>query len=328
MAETAATPTESTAATPEAPTMEQELQALFKSEEGTPTPEVKAEGEAVTEPVKEENQTPDINSQLDEIAKDGETPTPEAPKLSEEHQRILSAIPNLQSAQQLAQNSQYFEQLNSAIANRDFDTVETMFAADAFEDFREHIYKKYGESFVDRWVAEKEGTAPIHKGMTSLERRIQQLESEKAAQHNQTTTQQQKAAQAKVSQDYVNHIGGLFDKISFSANDRRWVFADINNRVAADPHVRAAINSGNIRAVNKIFSEAVKEYSEKDQAQQIKKETTLAAQDQKKPLASPGAVAVQSDKITDETIASAPKEQRSALLERKMNQELAELFRK
>lgn len=323
MAETAVTPV-TPEAPPAAPTMEQELKDLFQSEEG----KTATAPENEITPVKDEIQTPELNTQLEEIAKEGDVPAADAPKIPEAQQQILNAIPTLEAARQLAQNSQYFEQLNTAIGNRDFEAVETMFDTAALEDFKDHLYQKYGETFVDRWVAEKEGTAPIHKGMATLERQVQQLKAQLDARGTKETEAQQKAAQGKVSQDYVAHISGLFDKIQFSSADRRWVFADINNRVAGNPNVRAQINSGNVKAVNKIFSDAVREYSTRDQAQQTEKDTKLAAQDVKKPLGPAGAIAVQSDKITDEMVNAAPKSERSALLERKMNQELADLFRK
>ena len=262
------------------PTLEEQLTAL--SEASTPAA-------ATVPPAPEALNEPAIDEQLKAIP-DPEA-VPEAPKLTAEQEQILRIIPSAQAAQAISEQVNGYNQFTGAFERGDYQAVEQMFTnwnPDAYNGFLEHVYaqKVASGEWVDRWIADKEGNPTVHRGMTALQSRIAQLESQIQKQQQERQTVEQSTRQQQTATAYVKHLDGLFDQIKFSPADRRWVTADIHNRVSADANVRAAINNGNPAAVNSLFKSAVRDYVQRDKAAAAGQQAVLAAQEQKKPLVS------------------------------------------
>lgn len=211
---------------------------------------------------------------------------PKAPSLTEDQQQVLSIVPNVRALSQLNQQAQSYQQLDNVLANRDFAALEQMMAPEVLSDFKEYLYKKHvlSNEWVDRWVKDKEGNPAINTELTAQQRQIQALQARLDAQESQKHQQSQQATRQQIETAYRGHIKGLFDRIEFSEADRRWVAADIDQRVGRDPRMLAAINGGNMAAINAVFKTAVKEYVQRDQSTQVAKDAALAAQGQHKPL--------------------------------------------
>lgn len=322
-------------------TFDQQLEAL-RPKEVVPDAKAEAPTDVLITPALELGEKPaeakpaeeTLEQKLEKITAETEPKPAEEPKLSPEQQQILQAVPNVQTAQQLTQVAANYQNFTGAFERGDFEGVESMIEGwnkNASDGLKEHFYQKYVASgeWVDRWIADKEnpGSKAVTHEIKTLRQQLDELKSTHAQRTQQETTQREQQENAAVSQRYQAHLTGLFDQIEFSAADRRWVMADINAKVAGNTAVRTAIQNGNTAAVNAIFKSAVKEYVTRDQQQAEKRETTIAMQDKHKPLVA-GSAMVPTTGITDEQIQSAPKPQREALRERKMDDELAALARK
>lgn len=198
---------------------------------------------------------------------------------------------------------------------------------DAFEGFLEHIYTQKVNSgeWVDRFIAEQEGTGQTHQGMKTLERKIAQLQSqiEQRNQGNQQAQAQQ--AQQQAFTEYNKHIHSLFDQIKFAEADRRWIVADLNAKVASDPKIITAIKGGNVNAVNGLFKAAIREYATRDKQTAQKTAEKIDLQSQKKPPISGGAVS-QEGALPDD-IRQVPKGQEDNWMEQQFSK-LARLVKK
>ncbi len=301
-----------TAPTPEAaePTTEQQLETLFKETPDETAIEVTPEAAAPTPEAAPTPQPTDIEAKLNEIPDAPEVKEDAKPTLTADQQQILAAFPTPEVAKQVQTESGYFQTLNTALAQGDYETVEQMFAPDALEGFKEHFYKKYVASgeLVDRWISEKEGNPQVSRAVTAQEQRIARLEAQLAERHQNETKQSQQQQQAQLQKSYNDHLTGVFDKFNFSAADRRYVAADVTAKVSADPTLMASYRSGNMVALNKAIKESIRDYSTKDQAAQVKREETVATQMTKKPLIA-GQAAVQTGALPDD-INQVPKDQR------------------
>lgn len=211
---------------------------------------------------------------------------PKAPSLTDDQQQVLSIVPNVRALSQLNQQAQSYQQLDNVLANRDFAALEQMMAPEVLSDFKEYLYKKHvaSEEWIARWVKDKEGNPAINTELTQQQRQIQALQARLDAQESQKHQQSQQATRQQIETAYRGHIKGLFDRIEFSEADRRWVAADIDQRVGRDPRLLAEINNKNMAAINAVFKTAVKEYVQRDQSTQVAKDAALAAQGQHKPL--------------------------------------------
>lgn len=325
-------------------TLDQELDALFKpAAEPSPTPQsaepaAAAQASATeppaetppVEPPAEETPTPPpaaetLEAKLDKIE---ETPTAQqaAPALTPEQQQILASVPTPQLAQSLVETAQRYQALDNAIANREFDAVEQMFAPDALDALKEHFYQKYvlGGELIDRWIADKEGNPTVHRGIQSLQQEVQQLKTQLADQQRGRQTQAQQEAMARVTQNYVSHLDSLFEQIEFSKADRPWVMNAINAQVSANTPVRQAIANGNVAAVNAIFKQAVKDFISRDQAAVADKQAAInkqqARNEQHKPLTQ--SAAIEPTPPMPDDVRQVPKGQEDAW----MDHQLAKLF--
>lgn len=315
-------------------TLEQELESLRPAMPApAPSDQAQAPATAPTPPATPEAlapEAPKAEPTLEDKLKaldDGTPPTPETPKLSPAQEQILKIIPTPEVAQQMSEMVSGYQALSGALERHDFDTFERMVTGwnpAVWDSLLEHVYQKHlggnkESEWVGRWIAEMEGNAPMHQGMTALQRQVAQLQAKLDQREQQETSQSQQARTRAIQADYNRHLESLFDKIEFSKDDRRWVANDIKARVEADRGVLEAIYSGNIKAVNRIFKDAVTEFSKRSQTQSEAAKTMLAAQEQKKPLAATNPV-VQLGSLPDD-IKQVPKGQEDAW----MDEQLAKL---
>ncbi len=314
-------------------TLEQELEALAPAKETPPaaTPVVPAPNpEQATPGEPPVGETPPevkpIEEQLKEIP--DETP-PETPKLTDTQQQILSTFETPEKAQEAKTHAGYFDQLNDALVSGDYATVDQMFAPEAHEGYLNHIYEKYVKSgeWVDRWIDEREGKAPVRPEIKQLQQQIAALQAERQREKQGQTSQQQQQRNTETNKAFTTHLESLFDKINFSAADRRYVAADITNRIAQDKAAMDAYQNRSFAQLNKIFKTSVMEYVQRDKAATEKTEKTIAAQEAKKPLPQ-GSAITPTGPITDEQIKSAPKDKRAAMYDQQMDQQLAALSRR
>ncbi len=307
-------------------TLDQELEALKAPAEAAPSvpesaPETPSAVPPAGEPAAEVNP---LEEQLKAIP--DETPV-ETPKLPEAQQKILDTFTTPEQAQQAQTEAGYFQQLNAALVSGDYATVDQMFAPEAHEGYLNHIYEKHITEWVDRWIAEKEGTAPVHTGLKQMQNRIAQLEAERQKERQQGQTQQQQQRSAETNKAFTSYLDSLFDKINFSPADRKPVAALFTTAIAQDPNAMSAYQNRSFAQLNKIFKTTVTEYVQRDKAVTEKTEKTVAAQEQRKPLPQ-GSAITPTGPITDEQIKAAPKAQRAALYDRQMDEQLAALARK
>src|SRR4030095_9476045 len=214
-------------------TLDQELEAL-KTPPAADTPSLSPETTPPVEPPVGETPAPEakpLEEQLKEIP--DETP-PETPKLTDSQQQILSTFETPEAAKEAQTNASYYQELNTALVSGNYDLVDQMFAPEAHEGYLNHIYEKHITEWVDRWIAEKEGSAPIHTGLKAMQNRIAQLEAERQREKQGQSSQQQQQRQVETNKAFSSHLESLFDKINFSAADRRWVASDITARIAQD----------------------------------------------------------------------------------------------
>lgn len=286
------------------PSMEQELETLFAgapNAAAAPTPATATTTPEATPPTSPETSSPTLEQQLEAI----EEPKPEAtPSLTPEQKAVLDVVPNATVAQHMATLAQGYQNFTSAFARGDFDNVEAELEnhnPQAAQAFKEHLYQKYVMSgeWVDRWIADKEGNPTVHRGMQNLQAEIAQLKAQLGQRQQQESFSQQQQRQQAAAQAYTTHLNGLFDKINFNAADRRWVAADMNNRIGSNPQLMQAILSGNLSALNSTFKSAVKEYVNRDKQVTTATAQTLASQTHKPPVAT-GATVVTSDALPDD----------------------------
>ncbi len=311
------------------PTLEQQLEALSETPVApgvTPTPAATA-APAVVPSTATGAVSPSLGEEspltaLDKITEDT-IPEVKTPALTPEQEQIFRAIPTAAEAQRVAGLADSYTNFTGAFERGDFPAVEQMFQAwkpEVYSQFLDHIYNQKVASgeWVDRWIQEKEVPNPVRNLLTPLQREIAELKADRDNRKKGEMTAQQYNQQTKVAADYTRHIDGLFDQIKFSAADRRWVTADLNNRVMQDSRVRAALNSGNMPAVNGLFKQAVRDYVQRDQQVAAGQAATLAAQETKK---APLQTAPVTDQMLPDDIKQVPKGQEESW----MDQALAKL---
>jgi hypothetical protein len=255
---------------------------------------------------------------------------PQEAKLSPEQEQVLKLVPDPQTAQQLAQVADGYFTFTEAFNKGNFAAVEQMFETwnpAAFDGFLDYIYEKKVASneWVDRWVQQKEGKGnpQLDKGMQNLQRQIQSLQNQLANRNQTETTQATQAEQNRIVTAYVGHLDSLFDQINFSKSDRKWVEADIHNRLSQSPAVQAAVKAGQTGAVNGIFKAAVREYVNRDKAVTEEKEAKRDAQAAKKAPLTTSSVP-STEKALPDDIKQVPKGQEDGW----MDQQLAKLAAK
>lgn len=265
---------------------------------------------------------------LEEIKEDEQTqgePKPEA-KLSPVQEEILQAIPNEERAVQLLQIEKNYGHFTNTMLSGNFDATLKEIEAwqpSVHQGLLEHIYDKFVKNgtWVDRFIAEAEGRGHETQKITQVERELQQLKNQLAAERQQVQqTHQQTQAQQREAQNfkaYQDHIGKLFDQIKFSEADRKYVQADLNQRVAGDKKVLDAIRSGKPTAVTALFKEVVREYISHDKLVTGKRQEKEAAQDKKlAPLG--GGTAVVENTLPDD-IKQVPKGQEDNWMTQQLN---------
>lgn len=295
-------------------TLDQQLEAILSSDapasasgKGT-TPKPDTKPPVATSPPAADQTPAGEADPLEEALKAIEDEKPEekqVPAISDEQQQILRAIPDAATAANLYGVVQNYSNFTNAFESGEYAKVQGMFEAwnpAAFDGFLEHIYaeKVASGEWVDRFIAEQEGTGKQHQGMKTLERKIQNLESQ-LNQRTQGTQQAQKQTQEQQSfAAYNTHVNALFDQIKFSAADRRWVANDLNARIVSDPKVLAAIKNGNVAAVNSVFKTAVREYVNRDKQVSEENGVKIADQSRKKMPLGGGAGAQEAGELPDD----------------------------
>ena len=310
---------------------EKELTSLMTPETA---PEVQTAADATATPPEtptpvEATEPPAAEPTLDEkLAKIEEPPATkvEAPQLAPDQQKILQAIPDLQTAQQVVSHAESYRQLDSALSSGDFGKVEQMLAPPALQAFHEHIYQQNIEKWVERWLADKEGNPQVNQSVKNLERQIQDLRTQRDNEERQRLQYAHQQKVAEVGKQYDTHIKQLFDMIEFADADRRWVRAAIDKLVGEDRTALHAINNGQMSAINPLFKQAVKEYVQRDQTNAQTKAQKQELEAKHKPLIGGSAITPVNDEVTDEMIRSAPAAQRDALIEKQYEQQLSALF--
>ena len=269
-------------------TLEQELEKLKPA--AATTPEAPLGTAEVTPPVTPAPVVePPVEDLEAKLAKLTETPKPEAGTLNEDQKRIMELVPNRQAAESMVAQVNGYAAFTDAFARGDFDSVEQMFQQwnpQAYAKFLSHVYMKKVESgeWVDQWADDKEVTPAVKRLRDGFQARIAELETHIAKQTETRETQAQAEARNRAATNYMNHLTGLFDKIEFAEGDRRWVMADIHDKVSRSATTRSAINGGNMDAVNTIFAQAVREYVGRDKALKEGQAAVLKGQEVKKPL--------------------------------------------
>ncbi len=273
-------------------TLDQELDALRLPEKKleTPKPEEPKLGETPAPVVEEAKpaEEPVVATLEDKLGEIEEPKPNEAPKVSDDQQKILSAIPDVQTASQLLQAAQSYDQLNSVLSNRDFDKFETMLDPGAAEGLLEHIYKKYVDTgaWVDRFISEHDpnGNPVVQQSLRAMQSKLDQVQSKLAERDRGQSEAQQRAQAQQTFATYQKHVNGLFDKIEFAPADRRWVMDALSARAGADPQIMAQLRNGNPSAVTSLFKQVVREYVNRDKSESESRAALLAAQEKKKPL--------------------------------------------
>jgi hypothetical protein len=253
-----------------------------------------------------------------EEGKEGDEPKA---ALSDDQQAVLSVIPNIQTATNLYNVVENYNTFTTAMAEGKFEDVESMLVdwnPEVMDKWLEHIYKKHGEALVDRFINENDPNAPKeNKDIVALRKKVQSLE-EAVVNKKKVTVQETEADRTKAGiQKYNVHVNELFDKIEFNKNDRRWVVADLNNRIAADPKLYAAVKAGDIKGVLPVFKAACKEYLNRDKEVVEKKGEKIKAQEKKKlPI---GSGAGGEGDVIPEDIKSVKKGDEDAWLDKTLN---------
>ena len=260
---------------------------------------------------------------LEAITEDTVPAEPAKPTLSADQERIMQLIPNAAAAERVAGLADSYTNFTGAFERGDFPAVEQMFQQwkpEVYSQFLDHIYNQKVASgeWVDRWIQEKEVPNPVRSLLSPLQKQVADLTAQLKGRAQQEQSAQQYNAQTKVAADYVKHVDGLFDQIKFSAADRRWVTADLNNRIMNDAGVKARLNAGQMPAVNGLFKQAVRDYVQRDQQVTTAQAATLAAQATK---VAPLQTAPVTEQLLSDDIKQVPKGQS----ENWMDQQLAKL---
>lgn len=253
-----------------------------------------------------------------EEGKEGDEPKA---ALSDDQQAVLSVIPDIQTATNLYNVVENYNTFTTAMAEGKFEDVESMLSdwdPSVMEKWLEHIYKKHGESLVDRFINENDPNAPKeNKDIVALRKKIQSLEDAVVTKKKTTIAETEADTTKKGIQKYNMHVNELFDKIEFNKNDRKWVVADLNNRIAGDPKLYAAVKAGDIKGVLPVFKAACKEYLNRDKEIVEAKGTKIKVQEKKKLPMGSGAGG-EGDVIPDD-IKSVKKGDEDAWLDKTLN---------
>src|SRR5262245_3025995 len=160
---------------------------------------------------------------------------------------------------QLSDVARSYGAFTNAFATGDFQAVEEMFNdwnPEAFNAFLDHMYQQKMESgeWIDRWINDRQGGGRGDSRVQGLQRQIQHLQS----QIQDRRTQDIGAAQDQIVHGYVSQIDSLSKQVGLKEADRDKAHTEINAMVANNPQLRAAINSGNFKAVNRVFKDVVR----------------------------------------------------------------------
>ncbi len=269
-----------------------------------------------------------LEDALKEIEEDKPEEKPVVPEMTNDQKAILAAIPNAEVATQLYSTVQNYNNFTGAFESRDFEKVNGMFETwdkDAYDAFKDYIYDKHVASgeWVDRFIAEQEGRGGQHKTTKAMEKKIADLQAKVDNIGKPPPVNVQAEAEKKAFGEYTAHIESLFEKINFSAADRRWVVADLNNRVAADAKVLAALKAGNPNAANALFKQAVRDYANRDKEVSTDKNDKIKLQTNKKLIVGGGGNQQGTDELPDD-VKYVPKGKEDSW----MDQQLAKLARK
>lgn len=193
-----------------------------------------------------------------------------------------------------------YQNFTKAFEGGNFEGVEQMleqFAPEAHQAFMNHLYSKYIDKWTDRWVEEKEGKRDPRVNV--LHNEVEKLKEALSLRAQQEQFQQTQAQLAQIAREYKTHVEGLFDKVNFSKSDRKWVTAEINNQIAADPRLVQAIRGGKFGGVAKVFKDVLVEYVGRDKVASATIANLRAAQEAKKPPIQ-GASLVETEGIPDD----------------------------
>jgi hypothetical protein len=319
--------------TPEEGVSEDQQIAALLEQSKTDTPAETKPEEAPAEKAVE----PSLEEQLAAIEKEApavEAAKEEKPSLSSEQQEILAAIPSKQVMETVSSLAQGYNRFVGAFRQGNFEGVlqeMQAFAPAEFDSFMEHLYQTRvvaneadPNNWVNKWIAHKEGRGnnPEVNALKQQLAAIQQQLQQRSHQEQQTLTQQQTA---QIQQNYTNHIKGLFDQIKRPEGDRRWIQNEINLAVSRDPAAMQAVTRGDLKAINKHFAAAVREYDKRDMEVTTIKEGVLKEQEKHKmPLQGAGTQPIGA--LTDEMIAKLPREQRDSALDAKVEADIANLL--
>lgn len=327
-------------------TLDQQLEALLGS--GAPAPESgkgaspnpdKAQPPAASPAAASQTLGPDgkpvaVPDTADPLltALDGikdETPAADdksKPQLSEEHQQILRVIPSAEAAVNLHRVAENYTNFSTAFEQGRFDEVETMFKnwnSDAYDRFLENIYAKHVASgeWVDRFIDEHDGTGgKTHKTIRALEQKIASVQTQLREKDQTAEQQRASAAQQQAFTAYNTHVHSLLEQIKFNPNDRTWVVAALNARVANDPQILTEIRNGNVNAVNSLFKTTIREYVLRDKQVNDTEAAKIAAQGHKQAPIGGGAA---TETALPDDIRQVPKGQEDSW----MDQQLGKLAR-
>lgn len=315
------------------PTLEEQVSKLFETPEAPPVDGKDAQSSdpsaAPVEPAPSQDQ-PEQNPTLEEQLENLEKEQPpveeeEQPKLTAEQEQILKIIPSVEVGRELFEQAKGYQVVAGAFQKGDFEGVEEMFKTFSpaqFEQFEEYLYQKHlggkEPKWVERWVKEQEN--PANKHMSSLEKKILSLEQKLSAEEEGKKKQAEMAEQQRITKGYLAQIDAYFDKINFSKSDRRYVAADLHNRVMENPQIAAKVRAGQFSVIFPLFKAAVTEYTSRDKEAVAAGAEKLKGQEQKKaPLG--GGQPVVNDLPDD--INQVPKEKRDGW----MNAQIEKLFR-
>jgi hypothetical protein len=273
--------------------LDQQLDALFKdpgaTAPGAPGGDTKADtGAKPDQKASSDPAAPDPFEKALEDIKEEEPPKEEvAPKLSDDQSAVIKAIPTAEMASNLFEIANNYQNFTSAFESGNFKAVDKMLQdwnPDAYETFLENIYQKHMVSgdWAERFIAEAEGRGQDRKGQKSLEAKISKLEARIAAKESGSAAERQHAANMTIANNYENYVNGLFDQLNFNKGDRKYVFAELNQRVGADPSIMQAVRGGRMSAINGIFKAVAREYVNRDKEVSTEKDVKIAIQDKKK----------------------------------------------
>ncbi len=288
-------------------TVDAELEALFaaeKDENAAPAADAGKPGDKVAptasseppEPPKEENP---VLAALEAIEEEPVKPEVPATGVSEDQKAVLEVIPTVEAAQGILQVAQSYNNFAGALEQGRFDDVESMLAQwnpAVLENWLEHFYKKHVASgeWVDRYIQENDPEAPKDsKALRDLQKRFQALESSLEEKKTVNAKAQEQDAVTANFRKYNTQVHEMFEKIGMNAADRKWITADLNQRIAADPKLMASVQKGELKGITPVFKAACREYLTRDKEVATGVAAKVAVQEQKKaPLGGPAGVGV------------------------------------